>query len=255
MKSRKTRSEVEMNSTTFDDREENWDAEHEEEQPDDYHVPVRPRRKFLNAKTAALIAVITAAAGFYGGIRVEKGQVSSSSAASGVASRFSALASRFSAAGAGGAASTAGASGAAGTRGAAGASGAAGPTSSAGAAADAGGFAARFGGGGNASIGTISSISGNTLYLSTTGGNTVKVTLSSATTISKNETVGKSKVRPGDTVTVSGLKKSNGTIVATSVSDTGAGTGAGSATGGASSGSSAGGSAGVSSLFQAGGGS
>ena len=53
-------------------------------------------------------------------------------------------------------------------------------------------------------------------------GNTVKVTLSSATKVTKNVGVGKKAMRPGDTVVVAGAKDSNGTIAATTVSDTGA---------------------------------
>jgi hypothetical protein len=252
---RQPKSEVEMNTITFDDSEENWDAAYEEDQADDYHVPVRPRRRFLNAKTALLIAVITAAAGFYGGVRVEKGQVSSSSTG-GAASRFSGLASRFDAAG-GTAAS--GATGAKGAAGGAGAATGAGGRAGAGGLAD--GFAGRSGaggfGGGNATIGTVSTVDGNTIYLTSTSGDTVKVTLSSATKVTKNETVGKGSIRPGDTLSASGLKSSNGTIVATAVSDTGAGagaTGATGATGAAGGGSSTSGSGGVSSLFSSGGG-
>ena len=51
----------------------------------------------------------------------------------------------------------------------------------------------------------------------------MKVTLSSATKVTKNVTVGKNAVRPGDTVVVAGAKNSNGTVSATTLSDTGAG--------------------------------
>jgi hypothetical protein len=209
---------------------------------DDYHVPVRPRRRFLNGTTAALIAIITAAAGFYGGVRVEKGQLSAGSGASGRlggfggggAGRFAALASRFAAA--------------------AGGSSAAGAAGSSASGSGAGAFASRFVGvGGGATFGTVSSVDRSTLYVTSTDGNTVKVQLSSATKLTKTEDVGKARLHPGDTVIVAGLTKSGGTIVATSVSDTGASAGAspgGSSGGGGSSGNGGG----VSSLFQAGGG-
>ena len=114
----------------------------------------------------------------------------------------------------------------------------------------AGGFA---GAGGAGTFGTVSSISGDTLYITEATGNTVKVTLSSATKVTKNVSVGKKAVRPGDTVVVAGAKNSNGTVAATTVSDTGAG--AGGATGGTgSSSSSSSGSSAVSSLFGGGGG-
>src|ERR1700760_780196 len=59
-----------------DDREEQWD-DADDETP---ALPGRPRRQLFNRYTAALLALITCAIGFYVGIRVEKGQVSSSSA-------------------------------------------------------------------------------------------------------------------------------------------------------------------------------
>src|SRR5207237_4300496 len=116
--------------------------------------PGRPRRRFFNRKSAALAAVIACAAGFYGGVRVEKSQLSTTaSAATTTAATGTATGSRTGAAG---------------------------------------GFplAGRFGtggaGGGNASIGRISSVNGNTIYLTETSGNTVKVTLSSSTKLTKS---------------------------------------------------------------------
>jgi hypothetical protein len=82
------------------------------------------------------------------------------------------------------------------------------------------------------------------------------VTLSSATKVSKNVTVGKDAVRPGDTVVVAGAKDSNGTVSATTLNDTGAGFGGGgggSSSGSSNSGSSSASSA-VNSLFGGGGG-
>ena len=67
----------------------------------------------------------------------------------------------------------------------------------------------------------------------------MKVALSSATKVTKNVSVGKKAVRPGDTVVVAGAKNSNGTVSATTLSDTGAGAGgAAGASGSGSSGSS-----------------
>ncbi len=60
----------------------------------------------------------------------------------------------------------------------------------------AGGFAGA-GGGAGATFGTVSSISGDSLYITEASGNTVKVTLSSATKVTKNVSVGKKAVRPG----------------------------------------------------------
>src|SRR5207237_5013064 len=48
------------------------------------------------------------------------------------------------------------------------------------------------GGGGGVSFGTVSSVNGNTIYLTEGSGNTVKVTLSSATKITKSQNTSKS---------------------------------------------------------------
>jgi hypothetical protein len=154
--------------------------------------PGRPRRRFFNRKSAALAAVITCAGGFYAGISVEKGQLASTASAATTS-----------------------------------AAGARTGTAAGGAAGGAAGFAGRFGGGaaggtGNASFGTISSAAGNTLYLTDPTGNTVKVTLSSSTKLTKSVSVSKSSLHPGDSVVVQGVKNSGGTLVATSVSDSGA---------------------------------
>jgi Domain of unknown function (DUF5666) len=186
-----------MSAVPYDSHEQDWDRT--EQQPS--MSPGRPRRRFFNRRSAALAAVITCAAGFYAGIQVEKGQLSSTASAATT--------------GAGTTGATAGGAGAA------------------------GGFAARFGGGGpgggggNASLGTISSVNGNTIYLTDTTGNTVKVTLSSSTKLTKSLGVKKSALHPGDSVVIQGVKNSGGTLVATSVSDSGTRT-----TGGGSSSSS-----------------
>jgi hypothetical protein len=155
----------------------------------------------LNRKSAALAAVVTAAAGFFAGVEIEKSQLSTSATA---ATSPGATTGAGAAAGAGSGAS-AGAGAGAGAR---------------------GGFpfGGRGGGGGagaNASFGTVSSVSGNTIYLTEPSGNTVKVTLSSATKITKSQAATKSSLRPGDSVVVQGIS-SNGGTTATSVSDSGA---------------------------------
>jgi len=216
---------IEMSALPYESQEEGWDSYREDEE---LQLPGRPRRRFLNWGTAVLLALAVGGIGFYVGVRVEKGQVSNSSSS---ASAFpgAAAAARSGAAGSG-------AAGAAGARGA-------------------GAFAGAFGGG-NSSFGTVSSVNGKTIYVTQAGtGNVVKVTLSSATRITKNVGVGKSAIRPGDTVVVSGVKGSTGKIAATSVSDTGASTtGSGAGSGSSSSGSSGSASSAVSSLFGGGGG-
>jgi hypothetical protein len=180
-------------------------------------------------------------------VRVEKNQLSNSSSTSGALAN-----------GSGAGALRAAARGGAAGGGATGASGS-------GAASRAGGLRALFGGGGGggfagaggagATFGTVSSISGDNLYITEATGNTVKVTLSSATKVTKNVSVGKNAVRPGDTVVVAGAKNSDGTVSATTLSDTGAGlAAAGGGAGGSGGSSSTSGSSAVSSLFGQGGG-
>jgi len=233
-----------MNAIPYDRPGEDWDSYQEGTEEEQFALPGRPRRQWFNRKTAALFAVVLGAIGFYAGVRVEKSQLSNSSSTTGA----------FGAAGGGAAASRAagargtGASGS-GTTGAAGASGT-GAASRAGASASGSGFRGLFGGGGGglasaaggagATFGTVSSISGDNLYITETSGNTVKVALSGATKVTKNVTVGKKAVRPGDTVVVAGAKNSNGTVAATTLSDTGAGAGAAAGGGGSSSSSRAG---------------
>jgi hypothetical protein len=187
-------------------------------------MPHRPRQRFLTIWSALLVAVLVGAIGFYVGIRVEKSHNSGSSSSS-LASAFAGRASAFSGADRSG-------SSALRSRFAA-----------------AGGFPAA-GGSGNDAVGSVSSRDGNTLYVSETGGNTVKVKLSKATTITKSESVSSGKIFPGDEVTITGAKSSGGGLTAITVSDSGSssssGSGSASSSGSSGSGSS---SAAVSSLF------
>ena len=240
-----------MNAIPYDRPEEEWDS-YPEGTEEEFGLPGRPRRQWFNKKTAALFAVVLAAIGFYAGVRVEKDQLSNSSSTTGAlgAAGGGAAALRAAAARGGGASG----SGAAGS----GATGASGSGAAARAGAGGSGFRAPFGGAGaaggaGATLGTVSSISGDNLYITESTGNTVKVTLSSATKVTKNVTVGKKAVRPGDTVVIAGAKNSDGTVAATTLSDTGAGAGAAAGGSGSSSSSSSGSSA-VSSLFGSGGG-
>jgi len=164
--------------------------------------PVRgPARGIrLAVPAAALIAVLLVGAGFWGGATLQKDRGSSSGGGGGGAA---ALASRLRA--------LAGATGATGARGATGASGAGG----------------LFGGGGGlggaaaGTAGTISVVDGNVLYVLTTSGALVKVTLDpSTTTITRNAGTKAIDLRPGDTVVVQGTTSANGDVSATSVAAT-----------------------------------
>ncbi|MGH2854337.1 MAG: hypothetical protein ACRDLF_09135 [Solirubrobacteraceae bacterium] len=169
-------------------------------------LPPRPRRRLLAPVPVALLGLLLVACGFIGGVLVEKGQTSSStgsSAAAGLASRFAALR------GAGAAGSTNGGTSASGAGGSATGSGFAGRL---------GGFA----GAGGATIGEVSYISGHTLYVTDAEGNTVKVTTSTASSITKTVKAGLHGIHPGETVVVRGAKGSGGAVRAESISVGGA---------------------------------
>jgi hypothetical protein len=70
--------------------------------------------------------------------------------------------------------------------------------------------------------GTVSSVSGTKVDLKSASGDTVKVRLSSATKLSKNLTVSRGSLRPGDTIVVTGVSGSDGTIKAATITDSGA---------------------------------
>jgi hypothetical protein len=161
-------------------------------------LPRRPRRRFLAPVPLALVGVLLIACGFIGGVLVEKGQTSSGSsagAAAGLASRFAALR--------GGSTGT-GASGAAGAAG--------------------GGFAARGGGGagaagisGGATAGQVAYLSGSSLYVTTLEGNTVKVTSTPATSVTKTVKTSVKSIHPGETVAITGATGAGGSISAESI--------------------------------------
>jgi len=198
-----------MSAITDDDRDATWD-EYDDYGDDVGGLPGRPRRVLVNRYTAALAAILIGAACFYAGVRVEKSDVGSSSGSA--ASALSGLASRF-----GGASSSSSKTGS--TTG----TGRSGFAGFGGGAGGAGGFGG-FGGAGGGTTGTIASIKGDTLYVTEASGNTVAVVMNSATTLKKTATVSKSKVYPGDTIVATGTTAKNGTVTATSVTDSGAST-------------------------------
>jgi hypothetical protein len=157
--------------------------------PDGYYaedfeeLPPRPRRKLATPVTLALLGALLTAGGFLGGVLVQKSQQSTSGA--GLA--------RALAAGAGGTGS--------------------------GRAAAVGPAAASSG----RTVGQVSTVSGRgaVLYVTTAQGNTVRVQTSSHSTITKSLRVGPASIHPGDTVVVQGIPGAQGSIVASSVSDSG----------------------------------
>jgi hypothetical protein len=171
--------------TAYDrvDDDARWPEEPEEE------LPRRPRRRILSPVPLALLGVLLVAAGFIGGVLVEKGQGSSSSSSGSAAS----LGSRFAAL-RGGAASS-------------GSSAAApGATSSSNP-----GFA-------RPTAGTVAYLSGSTLYVTNSEGNTVKVSTSAGTSVTKTVKSTVSAIHPGETVTVTGAGGAGGTVSAESIS-------------------------------------
>ncbi|HET9721395.1 MAG TPA: hypothetical protein VFP55_15050 [Solirubrobacteraceae bacterium] len=141
-----------MNAISYEQGRDTWQEPVDEPGGE---LPGRPRRRLLTPASALLLALATAAIGFYVGIRVEKGQVSSWGTGGGLAS----LASRL--------AGTGGRTGTLGRRGGAGRGGL--PSF------PGGGFPGRGG-----ISGTVANVNGSTIYVTEPGGNTVKLRLSTA---------------------------------------------------------------------------
>ncbi len=154
-------------------------------------LPRRPRRRLLgtgaNPVFLALLGVLLIACGFIGGVLIEKGETSSSSsagsAAAGLASRFRAL------------------RGGTGT----------GTSSTSGSASSASGFA-------RPTAGTVAYLAGSTLYVTNSEGNTVKVTTSPATSVTKTVKSSVPAIHPGETVTITGATGASGAVSAESIS-------------------------------------
>ncbi|HLI33196.1 MAG TPA: hypothetical protein VKU89_10740 [Solirubrobacteraceae bacterium] len=153
-------------------------------------LPPRPRRRLLTPLTVALLVALAAGCGFIGGVQVQKGESSGATSAglpAGIASRLGALRSARSAGGA--------------------------P-----AAGFLGGAGAFLGGaGGGLTTGEVADISGSTLYVTTSEGNTVKVSTAGAK-VTKTVATHLSSIHPGDAVLVRGAKAKNGAIEASSIS-------------------------------------
>jgi hypothetical protein len=173
--------------------EDEWLDERDE--PDE--LPPRPRRRLLKPIPLALLGVLLIAGGFIAGVQVQKGEETSSGSSGGAGTS---AASRFAALRGGGASSTGATSG---------------KTPAGGAA---GGFGGTGAGGARPTIGTVAYLAGNTLYVTNSEGNTVKVNTSAATSVT---TIVKTKVagiHPGETVTVTGATGSSGAVSAESIS-------------------------------------
>jgi hypothetical protein len=163
------------------------------EEPEE--LPRRPRRRLLTPVPLALAGILLTACGFIGGVLVEKGQTSSTSASPGSAAS---VASRIRALGGGGARAGGASSGAAGGL--------------FGAAPGASGGSAR------PTAGSVAYVDGGTLYLTTAEGNTVKVSTSDATSVRKSVSTSVKSIHPGEKVTIIGATSANGSISAESIS-------------------------------------
>jgi hypothetical protein len=177
---------------------------------DSAELPRRPRRRLLRPLPLALLGVLGIACGFIGGVLVEKGQSASSSSASaapGLASRLAALRGRGASPGANGANA-----GSARFSGSPGSGGLRRPTA-----------------------GQVAYLSGHTLYVTDSEGNTVKVTTTAGTSVTKTVKASVKGIHPGETVTVIGEAASSGAVSAESISVGSGGSGVAALFGGLSS--------------------
>jgi hypothetical protein len=153
---------------------------------DPEELPRRPRRRILSPAPLALLGVLLVAAGFIAGVLVEKGQGSSSSSggSAGLASRLSALRGGTPGSGSG---ATPGV-----------------PSSNS-------GFS-------RPTVGTVAYLSGSTLYVTNSEGNTVKINTSAGTGVTKTVKSTVSAIHPGEPVTVTGVGGAGGAVSAESIS-------------------------------------
>ena len=79
------------------------------------------------------------------------------------------------------------------------------------------------GGFGGATVGQVKLVDGATIYVTDSTGNTVTVVTTGASSYSKTQTVSLKDIQPGDTVIIRGATQSDGSVSATSVTDSGVG--------------------------------
>ncbi len=163
----------------------------------------RPRRR-AHALTFVLAGALLIAAGFLGGVLLQKHEDhgSSSSTASTAAARRSAFA--------GTGATGTGATGTGGT-GTAGAG-----AGSAGGGRGFGGFGGGGAGGGGVT-GTVKLVDGKNVYVTDTNGNVTKVATNAGSTLTKTDSAKVADIAPGDVVIVQGTQNSDGSFTATSL--------------------------------------
>ncbi|HEX5310010.1 MAG TPA: hypothetical protein VFW38_13140 [Solirubrobacteraceae bacterium] len=165
----------------------------------EHELPPRPRHRLLgvgaNPLGVALLCALLTVCGFIGGVFVEKGQGQSSAASTGTG----ALASRLAALRGGGSSGSRGGSGSRGSSSLAQLAGAAGS------------------GGAGPTIGQVAYVSGDSLYVTSFEGNTIKVTASAGASVTRTVKSALKSIHPGETVIVTGSNGSDGTIHAQSI--------------------------------------
>jgi hypothetical protein len=170
------------------DEQDDWSQDEE--------LPTRPRRRLLgvgaNRLALSLLGVLLIACGFVGGVLVEKGQGSSSSAGAGAGAGAVGFASRLRA-----------------LRASAGSGSGSSPASAA--SPSGAGFT-------RPTAGTVAYLAGDTLYLTTSEGNTVKVTTSPSTSVTKTVKASVNGIHPGEAVTITGATAANGSVSAETIS-------------------------------------
>lgn len=170
-------------------------------------LAARPQRSRLPRVTLALGAGVLVAAGFVGGVLVQKHLGGGSSAAAG---RAGAFASAFAGARGGGTGAGRGGFGGGGGAGGAGATPGVGGFGG-------GGAAAGSGSGGNSISGSVTVVSGDTLYITASNGTVYIVKTSGSTSVSISSSGSLSQLKPGQQVTVSGTQGTGGTVNATKI--------------------------------------
>jgi hypothetical protein len=179
-------------------------------QETEFELPRRPRRSLASPLTVGLSVVVIGALGFIGGVEVQKRSGPSSSATGGAGARAGAGA--FNRGGA--------ATGGTGTGATTGST--TGGAAAGGAGAGAAGGGGGFGGAGGATIGQVANVNGKTIYVTATGGNTIRVRTNKNSKVTRTATGKVGDVHPGDTVIVQGSTASSGTVTATRITATAA---------------------------------
>lgn len=167
------------------------------DEPDE--MPTRASRRVVTAWTMVFAALVIAGAGFVAGIQMEK---HNEPAATGLPSGLAAFANARNGAlnGAGAFANRGANAGATGANGATGAPAQA-PASS-------------------GTTGQIKLVDGSNIYITTSDGSTVKISTTPASKVTKASPGALTDLKAGDTITVQGAAGSDGTIAATSISQT-----------------------------------